>query len=150
MNYLHKLFFFSTQKDGPKRELYIASGSINYVTWFKKDLAEGSTIFTSFPGTINHVVDQLPELMNQLAFDGLMFKTTAQYLADGGDMKKFTAWINPDNIYSMYSVLPNTTEVFFKSGHRIILTNGTADLMKNLLEHNKKQKERKAQKYGKQ
>lgn len=164
MNYLYKLFFFDPAKTGVKRELYLASSSVDFITHFKQpeSTAEGTRIQTNIPmlpgnvkvlfsegiGFISHVIEGLPENCNQIAFDGLFFKCTVQYVSDGGVMKRYTSWLNPNNICCVYSLMPDCSECFFFSGTRILLSNKLPDIMTDLRSHNQKYKERKNQKYG--
>jgi hypothetical protein len=150
MNYLTKLFLLNPIKTAPKREILITSSAIDYLTWYKKDLAalEGTLLHTISRDPINHAVDGDPENVNQIAFDGLFFKCTVHWLSNGG-MKKYTAWLNPDNIACLYSEQPDDCNVFFRSGARVLVVNKSTELMRNLLEHFKKYKERKSLKYGK-
>jgi uncharacterized protein YlzI (FlbEa/FlbD family) len=64
-------------------------------------------------------------------------------------MKKYSAWINPDNIATMYAGQPDSTIIYFDSGSIITVSNKLSEVVKNLLEHNKKVKARRSQKYGK-
>jgi hypothetical protein len=158
MNYLYKLFFFDPAKTGVKRELYLASSSIDFITHFKQpeSTAEGTRVQLNIPavpmasgGFISHVIDGLPENCNQIVFDGLFFKCTVQYVSDNG-MKRYTSWLNPNNICCVYSLQPDCSECFFFSGARILLSNKLPDIMTALRTHNQKYKERKNQKYGKE
>lgn len=158
MDYLHKFNFFDPAKTGVKRELFISSGSIDFFTWHKqKDSAgEGTRLQSNIPVSagpkidfIAHVIEGNPENVNQIAYDGIFFKCTVQYLSGDGSFKRYTSWLNPENIVSMYSFQPDCTEIFFRSGQRIIVSNKQPEVMKSLLEHNKKIKERKKMKYGK-
>jgi hypothetical protein len=150
MNYLTKLFFFNPSKTAPKCEIFISSNAIDFLSWYKKENEpdQGTMIHTNMGKEINHIVEGVPENVNQIAYDGLFFKCTCNRLNDGS-MKKFTAWINPDNILCVYSIQPNDCQIFFKSGKIILIVNKTADVMKALIEHNKKYKERKKLNYGK-
>lgn len=158
MDYLHKFIFFDPAKTGTKREIFISSGSIDFFTWHKqKDSAEeGTRLQSNIPVSagpkidfIAHIIEGIPENVNQIAMDGLFFKCSVQYLSSDGSFKKYTSWINPGNIACMYQFQPDCTELFFKSGQRILLSNKQPEIMKALLEHNKKYKERKKMGYGK-
>jgi len=158
MNYLHKLYFFDPAKTGTKRELFIGSDAIDFITWFKQEntTADATRIQSNIPvqsgpkiDFISHVVDGNPENCNQIVFDGLLFKCPVQYVSGEGATKKYTSWINPDEIASMYSLQPDCTEIFFRSGCRILISNTQPEIMKALLEHNKKYKDRRNMKYGK-
>jgi hypothetical protein len=163
MNYLHKFYFFTPAYQDIKRELMISATAIDFITRYKGSATECSRIQTSIPaGTvtktdkaevseidfISHVISGEPENANQIVLDGLLFKVTVQYVAVDGSMKRYTSWINPDNIGCLYQMQPDCTEIFFKSGNRIIVLNTQSDLMRNLSEHYKKYKERKKEKYG--
>jgi hypothetical protein len=165
MNYLFRFYFFDPAKTGVKRDLYLSSSCVDFFTNYKQQgtVTEGTRLQTNLPvfpgderkteektGFISHVVDGLPENCNQIAFDGLFFKTTVQYLSDGGAMKKYTSWLNPNNICSIYSLLPGCTECFFFSGTRILLANKLPDIVTALKTHQQKYKERKNMKYGNQ
>lgn len=158
MAYLYKLYFFDPLKTGVKRELFVTSGCIDFITWHKQQdtTAEGTRIQTSIItpagpmlNFVSHVVDGNPENCNQIIFDGLFFKCPVQYVGEGGSIKKYTSWINPENISSMYSFQPDCTEVFFRSGSRILISNKMPDIMTALIEHNKKVKARRNDRYGK-
>jgi len=164
MNFLYRLYFFNSLKTGVKRDLYIASSCIDFMTKHKQPdtTLEGTRIQTNMPlqvlgvddkmtieryTFVSHVVDGAPESVNNIAFDGLFIKCTVQYLKDGG-MKKYTSWINPNNISALYSFQPDCTELFFFSGQRVILANKLADIMTALKSHTQKYRETKNQKYG--
>lgn len=164
MNFLHKLYFFDPSKT-VKSEIFIPSDAIDFFTWHKvkESTNDGTRIQLNTPSGmykktekaevfsidfISQMIDGAPENVNQIAFDGLFFKCTVQYLS-GAEVKKYTSWINPDNISCLYGFLPETTEVFFYSGNRIVVSNNQKDFMKNLVEHNNKLKERRKMKYGK-
>jgi hypothetical protein len=155
MNYLTKLFFWTDIKPLVKVPLYIAASSIDVLSWHKNNLdptIEGTTLHTNL-GTekekINHVVEGSPENVNQIAFDGSFFKCTSHFLTTAGNMQKVSVWINPDNLQCFYANQPDDCKIFFKSGKNILICSQLQDLMSALLEHSKKQKERKKLKYGK-
>lgn len=153
MEYLKKFYFFDPAKTGVKRELLLASCAVDFITWYKKggEVSEGTMLHTNLnrgQDFIRHVIEGVPENCNQIAFDGLLFKITVQYPAESGGIKKYTAWINPDNVVSMYSLLPGTTEIFFRSGYSIIGENNCSQIFKSLIDHNKKYRERQKIKYG--
>lgn len=152
MDYLHKLYFFDPLKTQVKREFYVSESSIDFISWYKQGTAEGTLLRMSFQSdkVINHIVEGVPENVNQIAFDGLFFKCTALHVDDStGGMKSFSIWINPGNIANIYTLQPDCTELFFKSGKMILIKNSVNELIKNLLEHKAKIKERKKIKYGK-
>jgi len=159
MDYLHRFYFFDPARTGTKRELFISSDTVDFITWHRQEkvTADATRIQTNIPFQagpktefISHVVDGNPENCNQIIFDGLLFKCTVQCLSESdGSTKRYTSWVNPDNIISMYSFQPDSTEFFFRSGSRIILSNKQPDIMKALLEHNKKYKDRRKERYGK-
>lgn len=158
MDYLHKFNFFDPVKTDAKRELFISSNSIDFFTWHKQkdSAAEGTRLQTNIPFSfgpniefIAHTIEGVPENVNQIAMDGLFFKCSVQYLAADGAFKKYTSWINPHNFSCMYQFQPDCTELFFSSGQRIMIANKQPEIMKALLEHNKKYKERKKMGYGK-
>ena len=151
MNFLNKLYFLNPLKSNIKLELYISSVSINFLSWYKGEgTTEGTMVHTVLNNNdLNHLVEGTPENVNQISYDGLFFKCTCHRIDDNGGMKKFSAWINTENIVSMYSEMPDDTKVFFRSGYCILVTNKMTDLLKAILEHTKKIKERKKQKYGK-
>jgi hypothetical protein len=152
MNYLHKFFLLSMVKDAPKIEFYTVAGAVDFFTWFKNDATEGTMLCLSIKaehGGINQIVDCLPENCNQIAFDGLFFKCTAHRCEEGsGNMKKYSAWINPGNIACIHSMQPDSTTIFFRGGQTILIANRLPEVMKNLFEHDKKYRERKKQTYG--
>lgn len=158
MNYLYKFYFFDPAKTGIKRELYLSSSSIDFFTHYKhsESTAEGTRLQTNIPvnamasgGFIVHIIEGMPENCNQIVFDGLFIKVTVQYVSEeGGGLKKYTSWLNPNNICSLYSFQPDSSECFFFSGSRIILSNKVPDLITALKSHNQKYKERKNMKYG--
>lgn len=165
MEFLHKLFFFDPA--GQKsRELFIATDAIDFITWYKLEgKATDATLLhtnlmidpvhgkqeTKTPSNlIRHVVSGNPEMANNITFEGLFFKVTVQYTAESGGVKKYTAWVNPDNIMLYYSLLPGVTEVFFKSGNCLLLSNNPVDFFKNLKAHVYEYKERRKSKYATQ
>jgi hypothetical protein len=163
MNFYHRLYFFDPAGSS-KRDLYIASDAIDFITWFKKDgcTADATMLHTSLmvdpvngnianktPSNLaRHVVSGNPENTNQIIFGGLFFKCTVQYLAEGGAFKKYTAWLNPDNIALYYSFLPSTVEIFFLSGNTLVLCNSQINFFKALKEHTQAYRERKRLNYG--
>jgi uncharacterized protein YlzI (FlbEa/FlbD family) len=150
MKYLKKVFFLNSVKGMQKKELHICSDFINFFTWYKTDSEEGTMLHCPNEKiSTNPIIDGMPENVNQIIFDGEFFKSTAHYLSDNGGMKKFSAWINPDNIVSMYNSQPDDCQICFLSGERILIANKLSDVLKSLYEHNKKIKERRKLKYGK-
>jgi hypothetical protein len=151
MKYLKKVFFFNPQKSENKIELYIASDCIDFLTWYKLENAEGTMLHClNKEKEMNHIIDGLPEMVNQIVFDGLFFKATCHYVSDGGTMKKFSAWLNPDNITCIYTRMPDDCQVCFSSGAMLLITNKLQDVLRAIFEHNKKLKERLRLQYGKQ
>ena len=146
MRYLYKLFIFDPLKTGQKREFFISLSAIDYLTWYKKDLSEGTMIHTAFGERekINHVTEGLPENTNQIIFDGAFFKCTCLYSGE----KKYTAWINPNNVCNLYMMQPDSTVLYLESGNSIVILNTLKNVLSNLFEHNKKYKERKQGNYG--
>jgi uncharacterized protein YlzI (FlbEa/FlbD family) len=152
MQFLTKLYFFNAVPSGTKVELYISSSSINVMTWNSLNGVEGTivhTIFVEGVNKINHLIDGNPDNVNNIAFDGLFFKCTSHYVGTEGTMKSFSAWINPDNIRSMQSLMPDDTKIFFNSGKTIVIKGNLQDIKKALLDHCKKTAERKKVKFGK-
>jgi len=147
MNYLHKFNFLGPSVDGQKEDIYISASAINFLTWYKKDNSEG-TMFHLTLDKVNHVISALPDMVNQITLDGLLFKCTAHRAGESGAMKKYSAWINPGNIAGMYQDQPDSTFIFFKSGESIAIANRAPDVLKGLIEHNKKYQERKKIAYG--
>jgi uncharacterized protein YlzI (FlbEa/FlbD family) len=152
MQYLHKFFFYNPDKTAIKKEFYITSGGIDFLTWFKNatTVTEG-TILHLARGLDGCMIESVPDTCNQVVFDGLFFKCTATVAdaAEKGGMKRFTAWINPQNIEKVFQYQPDSTEIYFRSGRCIVLANKLPDVMKGLLEHNRKYTERKRGNYGK-
>jgi hypothetical protein len=151
MKYLKKVFFFNPQKSESKVELYISSDCIDFLTWYKlSETAEGTMLHClNKAKEMNHIIDGVPENVNQIVFDGLFFKATCHYVTDGGGMKKFSAWINPDNIICIYTRMPDDCQVCFSSGAMLLITNKLPDVLKAIFEHNKILKERWKKQYGK-
>lgn len=153
MAFFHRFFFFSPAPANPKNELYITSGGIDFMTFYKLGASEGTMFHLSNAGKsgedINHVVDALPEICNNGAFEGLFFKCTAEQVENGGAMRKFTAWININNVSHVYQSLPNSTIIYFRSGRLIAIANRLSDVMRGLMEHNKKYSERRRANYDK-
>ena len=150
MKFLKKLFFLGSPESSNKIELFICSDAIDFLTWYKTEKSEG-TMLHCFSNEIekNQVVEGLPETINQIAFDGLFYKCTAHYVSDAGVMKKFSCWINPDNISSIYTRMPDDCQIIFDSGQNILIASQLTQVMKTLFEHNKKLKERRKLQYGK-
>jgi uncharacterized protein YlzI (FlbEa/FlbD family) len=150
MKYLKKVYFLDTAKGTQKKELHICSDYINFFTWYKHDTDEGTMLHCINEKLVmNPIIDGMPENVNMIVFEGDFYKSTAHYVAEGGSMKKFTVWINPDNIASMFSILPDDCQIHFLSGERILIANKLSEVLKSLYEHNKKTKERRKLKYGK-
>lgn len=154
MQFFHRLYFFNSSKDKKdRRELFISSDSIDYLSWYKKDLEEGTTLHLSIRSgvaTADHRVDALPDIVNNGVFDGLFFKCTAhRAVQPGGDMKKYSVWINPDNVAYFHQEIPGSTIFYFRSGGVLAIANDVSNVMKALLEHNKQHKERKRKQYAK-
>ena len=155
MKHLFKLYFFDTTGKNIKRELYLTSYLIDYLTIYKKDdvSSEGTTVTTNLfmpdKTPVRHIVSGVPENANQIVFDGLFYKATIQYVAGNGAIKKYTAWLNPDNIAMMYSLLPGCTEVYFFSGACLLVSNTTGNIFQSIREHCKRYKERSNDRYGK-
>lgn len=156
MKFLHKLDVLNPLNLTTKSSFLISSEAINYLTWYKRDGKEGTCIHTGMGKIgeeVNHFVEALPEMMNQITFDGLFFKCTSHRVdarPDGtGGMKKYTAWINPENLSIIYQNMPDDCQVFFSSGERFLIVGKQDDILKGLLEHKKQLIERKKQKYGK-
>jgi hypothetical protein len=160
MQYLTRMYFFNPVKDAPKKEIYVASSAIDFLTWYKKESAEGTMLHLNTGKNLNQVVDALPENVNQLPFDGLFFKCTCHIVVGGsegdsigpgvvGGMKKYSAWLNTDLISMMYSYMPDDVILFFRSGQSVLVCARLPDLLRALLEHGKKYKERKKDRYGK-
>jgi hypothetical protein len=153
MAFLHRFFFFSSAPVTFKTELYISSGGIDFLTYHKQGTAEGTSFHVSNIGKgnedINHIVDTLPEICNNVAFNGLFFKCTAEQTESGGGMRKFTAWINPQNISHVRASISTGTIIYFRSGRLLAIANTLKDFMKGLIEHNKKYSERRRSDYGK-
>lgn len=163
MDFFHKFFFFNPS--GNKTDFYCSAECIDFITWYKKEgvVVDGTMLHTNIllnpvsakienrnpSNLIRQIVNGNPENANNIALDGLLLKSTVQYVHEDGSIKKYTAWLNPDNIAFYYSMLPKTTEVHFKSGNSIIVCNDPVEFFKNLREHNTKYKERKREKYGK-
>lgn len=152
MQFLSKVFFLDSTKSGIKKELYICYSAIDIMTWYKKEQIEGTILHTCLNvenAKVNHVIDGVPENVNNITFEGAFFKCTCHYVGKEGSMKSFSAWLNPENILSLYSDMPDDTKVFFRSGKTVLIVGKMQDVLKSLLEHGKKQKERKKLKYGK-
>ena len=150
MKYLKKVYYLSSVKCEQKKELHISASYINFFTWYKRETEEGTTLHClNEKNSMNPIIDGLPDNVNQIVFDGEFYKCTCYYVADKGEMKKFSAWINPDNIVSMYSLLQDDTQIVFESGERILIANKLSEVLKSMFEHNKKIKERRKLKYGK-
>lgn len=150
MKYLNKLFFFDPVKKPVKRELYTTTDAIDFMTWFKHDIDSGTSLHMAVNGgKITHMVDGLPEIINKHIFGDLFFKATAFHVVEGGDTKKFTVWINPDNIETIYQNMPDSTLFIFRSGAMLPIVNKVPDILQALYSHVKEYKERKKQKYDK-
>lgn len=147
MEYLNKFFLMTGQNVQYKPEFYVTSPSVDFISWFKKDTQEGTTLHIQ-GDKIRHIVDGLPENANQIVFDGLLMKCTAQR-TDGGGMKKYSVWINPNNISHCFAVQPDCISINFYSGSAVLVCNKLGDFLKYLFEHNKRYKERKKLSYGK-
>lgn len=152
MQYLSKVYFIDPTKSGVKNELYISSSAIDVMTWYKKDDIEGTILHTCLnvdTAKVNHVISGVPENVNGITFDSSFFKSACHYVGKDGSMKSYSAWLNPENIVSLYSNQPDDTKIFFKSGKTVLVVGKMQDVLKNLLEHSKSNKERKKLKYGK-
>jgi hypothetical protein len=159
VSYLYKLYFFDPAKQGSKRELHIASSAIDFFTSYKKQdsIRECTRLQTgivfSHDGKmdkdtfVSHCVEALPENLNSIAFSGLFMKTTVQYIADGGAMKKYSSWINPNNVVSIYSVQPDCCECFFSSGNRILISGKLSDVITAFRNHVKEYRKRRNENY---
>jgi hypothetical protein len=154
MKFFHRLYFFNPSKDKKdRRELFIASDSIDFLSWYKNELEEGTTLhlaMRSADGIPVHRADGLPDIINNGVFDGLFFKCTAhRAVQPGGEMKKYSVWINPDNIAYFHQVIPGSTIFYFRSGGVLAIANDVENVRKALIEHSKQFKERKNKQYGK-
>lgn len=151
MQFFHRLYFLNPSKDKKDRkEIFIASDSIDFLSWYKKDLEEGTTLHMALrPGVPGVMADGLPDIVNNGVFDGLFFKCTAhRAVQPGGEMKKYSVWINPDNVAYYHQEIPGSTIIYFRSGGVLALANDVSNVMKALLEHNKQYRERKKKQYG--
>jgi hypothetical protein len=157
MDFLHKFYFYNPERSNTSREertggyLLISSNSVDFFTWYKKDGAksDGTRLQTNIIEEkgpkrefIAHIVDGIPDIVNQHVFDELFFKCSVQFLNAEGKVKKYSSWINPNNIACMYMFLPNCTELFFLSGYRIIIDNKIENIMTSILQHNRQYKEK--------
>jgi hypothetical protein len=149
MQFFHKFFIHNPLKDAPKKEIYVPSDSINFVTWYKNGINEGTKLHVVF-GVVgsDYIVDGLPDILNNMVLNGLLFKCTAHRAVDGADMKKYSVWINPDNIGYLYESLEGSM-CCFRSGDAVLIANKLPDVMRALLEHSKKYKERRKAQYAK-
>ena len=162
MQFFHRLYFYDPAGTS-KREIFICSDAIDFITWYKFDgkSTDATMLHTNLmvdpvngpvssktPSNLaRHVVSGNPENANKIVFDGLFFKATVQYPAENGGFKKYTAWLNPDNVVLYYSFIPATTEVFFKSGNTLVLCNSPIDLFKSMKAHVYDYKQRKRANY---
>jgi hypothetical protein len=152
MQFFHRLYFFNPKKDKKdRRELFIASDSIDFLSWYKKDLEEGTTLHMALrPGVPGIMADGLPDIVNNGVFDGLFFKCTAhRAVQPGGEMKKYSVWINPDNVSYFNQEIPGSTLFCFRSGGVLAIANDILNVKTALLEHNKKYRERRKAQYAK-
>jgi hypothetical protein len=156
MQFLTRYYFFNSVKTAPKKELYLASSAVDYLTWYKNKADEGTMLHLNVGNDHNQIVDALPENVNQIAHDGLFFKCTCHTVVasnpnspkDVGTMKKYSCWLNTDNISLFYENQPDDCILFFKSGASVLVCSKLPDLLKNLLEHGKMYKQRRKEKYG--
>lgn len=166
MAFLYKFYFFDPAKEDTKsnNEIFIAFDSIDFFTRYKMENStkEGTRLQTNiFSGLvkpsenatifknefISHVISGIPENVNSYIFDLQFFKTTIQYLHEGS-FKKYTSWINTENIACVYAFQPDSCEIFLKSGCRLICAAKLKDFMAAFGEHTKQIKQRRAEKYA--
>lgn len=166
MTYLHKFYLFGSRRAPVKAPLFISMNAIDYMTWYKNGIDEGTSFHLRVNnGNLSHVVEGLPDIVNNGVFDGLFYKCTAyrpvqtmyKYVNGkaekansdtAGGLKKYSVWINPNNIDCMYMNQPDSTLIFFRSSSAVSVCDKINELMKGLLNHNKAYKERRAQQYG--
>jgi hypothetical protein len=158
MQFLTRFFFFNPIKTAPKVEIYIASSAIDFFTWHKIQMngdgvnalvSEGTCLHLNVGKNLNQIVDAMPDNVNQIAFDGLFIKCTCHRVVVDGTMKKFSAWLNTDNVSTIYSNQPDDCIVYFRSGNEILVCSKLPDFLKSLLEHAKAYKARRKEKYVK-
>lgn len=151
--YLYKFYLAGAMEGGKKKEIYLPSSAVEFMTWFKQEgaLQEGTTLHLSVKqGKEERSIEALPDIVNNGAFSGLFFKCTAHRAAEAGTMKEFTAWINPESIALITSGLPNSTFIYFSSGNIIAIANKMENVTAALLSHIKQYRDRRKENYGKE
>jgi len=154
MLYLQKFFLAGSMEGGKKKEIYLPSAAIEYMTYFKEEgsLQEGTILFLSIKqGKEIRTIEGLPDIVNNGAFSGLFFKATAQRVVStgSGEVKQFTAWVNPENISLITSGLPNSTFIYFPSGNILAISNKMENVTMALLSHLKQYRNRRSESYAK-
>jgi hypothetical protein len=146
MDFFHRLNIYGSKEAGTKKELFIVSDAIDFLSWYKQEkpdkVEEGTRLHNVGNDTPFILVEGLPDIINNGAFDGLFFKCTAHRAVEGGIMKKYSVWINPDNITHFQQTIPGSTLFVFRSGAVLAIANDVDNVRKALIEHNKKYRER--------
>ena len=153
MDFFHRLNIYGSKEARTKKELFIVSDAIDFLSWYKLEKPDKVEEGTRLHLAINHgeglLVEGLPDIINNGAFDGLFFKCTAHRVVEDGAMKKFSVWINPDNITHFQKTIPDSTLFVFRSGVCLAIANDVDNVRKALIEHNKKYRERIKAQYAK-
>jgi len=145
MKYLHKLYFFKS-----KLILNISTSVIDYMTFHKVDNElKGIRLILNIKPDFSHIVEGEPAYTNHAAFNDLFVKTVASYAGSDGNLKKYSAWINPDNIGYIHSEIPGFCIVLFTGGNCLSIAREEKELLTELLEHGKQYKEGMKSRYGK-
>lgn len=156
MIFYHKFYLSGTNK---KKDVYAVLSSIDYMTYTKNpaDATEGTTLHcNNMNGKLSYVVDGVPDMVNNGIFNGIFFKCTAWRAVEGwagekgdaGGMKKYTVWINPNNVSSISMDQPDSTIIYLK-GTILAIPKRIAEFMSELINHNKQYKERTDRLHGK-
>jgi len=139
-----------------KKDCYFESKAINFLTWGigklpNNDNEKYSSLHLSHSHGLTSNISGEPETINKVIFNGLLYKFTC-HRADkaDGSMKKFSAWVNPENISFINPGMINDTEIRFFDSQLLLICEIPKAIVSKLIDHKKKYLERMKGLYGKE
>jgi hypothetical protein len=148
MAFFTKLFFESDKPD--KKLFFCQSSAINYLTLSRVQGKDCTHLHLAVPiPDISYKVEGDPETVNKIAFENKFYRSTLQFIRSDQTVQHFTAWINLDNIASIHEEIKDSSFIWFKNGHNVVLSQTAFQFVSKAItfqtEYRKVQKE----KYGK-
>jgi competence transcription factor ComK len=98
---------------------------------------------------ISYKIEDKPDIVNKMAFENKLMRTTFQFLRTDQTAQKYTAWVNIDSIGSIHEEIKGSSFIWFKNGQNVIFPESSASFVSKAIAHQAQYRKEQKEKYGK-